>query len=85
MKKQRHKQFDDGHTCAIEGVNEGSSDGRADMIYVVWDGQRIAYRGLPGTPQARTWVSMVPGYEVTDDFTDDGRTLSVYVDGKRLH
>ena len=33
-------------------------------IYVVYDGIRIAQRGKPGTPQAKTWISLEPGYEV---------------------
>ena len=33
-------------------------------IYVVYDGIRIARRGKPGTPQAKTWISLEPGYEV---------------------
>ena len=29
-------------------------------------GVRIAERGKPGTPQAKTWISFDPGYEVYD-------------------
>lgn len=47
----------DGPTAGIE------SDGKD--IFVVFNGKRIAKRGHPGTPQARTWVSLEPGYEVT--------------------
>jgi hypothetical protein len=36
-------------------------------MFVVVDGVRIARRGYPGTPQARTWVSLEPGWEVVDD------------------
>jgi hypothetical protein len=32
----------------------------ADM-FVVYNGQRIAKRGEPGTPQAGTWVVLAPG------------------------
>ena len=35
-------------------------------IYVVYDGIRIAQRGKPGTPQAKTWISLEPGYVVYD-------------------
>jgi hypothetical protein len=45
--------------CRIE------SDGRD--IFVVYGGKRIAKRGRPETPQARTWVSLVEGYTVTDE------------------
>src|SRR5215813_3730373 len=30
-------------------------------IYVVYDGVRIAKRGKPGTPQAKTWIPLEPG------------------------
>jgi hypothetical protein len=33
-------------------------------FYLVVDGVRIAKRGQPGTPQAGTWISLVPGWEV---------------------
>jgi hypothetical protein len=33
-------------------------------FFVVIDGVRIARRGYPGTPQAGTWVSIEPGWEV---------------------
>jgi hypothetical protein len=35
-------------------------------IFIVCDGVRIARRGSPGTPQARTWVSLEPGWRVLD-------------------
>jgi hypothetical protein len=35
-------------------------------IFVVKDGVLIAKRGRPGTPQAGTWVSLEPGWSVTD-------------------
>ena len=34
-------------------------------FFVVLDGVRIAKQGGPGTPQAGTWVSLEPSYEVT--------------------
>jgi len=42
--------------CAVE-ITE------TDM-YVVYAGVRIAKRGKPGTPQAKTWISLEPGYAV---------------------
>jgi hypothetical protein len=36
---------------------------KTDM-FVVHDGIRIAKRGKPGTPQAKTWISLEPGYVV---------------------
>jgi hypothetical protein len=40
------------------------SDGKD--IFVVVDGVRIARRGHPNTPQAATWISIEPGWEVLD-------------------
>jgi hypothetical protein len=51
--------------CRIE------SDG--GDLFIVADGVRIAKRGRPGTPQARTWVSLEPGWSVaggTGDYID---------------
>jgi hypothetical protein len=39
-------------------------DGR-DMFVMV-DGVKIAKRGRPGTPQAKTWISLEPGWSVLD-------------------
>jgi len=39
------------------------SDGRD--AFVVYNGVRIAKRGQPNTPQAGTWVSLVPGFRVS--------------------
>jgi hypothetical protein len=50
---------------AMEAVPKG--DGRQrDDLFIVVDGVRVARRGYPGTPQAKTWVSIEPGYEVRD-------------------
>jgi hypothetical protein len=43
---------------------EIQSDGKE--LFVVADGEKIAKRGKPGTPQAGTWVSLEPGWTVTD-------------------
>jgi len=47
------------------------------------DGVRIAKRGDPGTPEAKTWVQLVPGYTVRDNanLTD----FIIEVDGVRVH
>jgi hypothetical protein len=37
-----------------------------DDIFVVVNDVRIARRGYPGTPQAKTWVSLESGYKVLD-------------------
>jgi hypothetical protein len=41
-------------------VSDGSD------IFVLIDGVKIARRGYPGTPQARTWVTPEPGWQVFD-------------------
>lgn len=33
-------------------------------LFIVRNGIRIAKRGHPGTPQAKTWVSLEPGFVV---------------------
>ena len=62
-------------TPMIEG------DGRD--IFIVIDGVRIAKRGSPGTPQAKTWVSLEPGWSVLD--IEGSREIEVTHDGVRVH
>jgi hypothetical protein len=38
--------------------------GEGGDIFIIVDGLKIARRGYPNTPQARTWVSLEPGWEV---------------------
>jgi hypothetical protein len=52
--------------CAIEAVTAAESETGHDEVYIVFDGKRIAKRGHPGTPQAKTWVSLNPRYHVRD-------------------
>jgi hypothetical protein len=57
-----------------------------DEIFVVLDGVRIARRGYPGTPEAGTWVSLVPGWIVRDDFDKYGRpSLELERQGGTVH
>ena len=44
----------------VEVVADGAD------LFVVVDGDKIARRGYPGTPQAKTWISLEPGWEVLD-------------------
>jgi hypothetical protein len=53
--------------------------GRARFIRV--DGQRVARRGSGGSPQAGTWVSIEPGWEVMD--SDEG--ILIRHDGVWVH
>jgi hypothetical protein len=42
-------------------------------VFVIRDGVKIAERGKPGTPQAKTWVSLDPHWIVRD--VDDGEAI----------
>ena len=44
-------------------------------IFVLADGVKIAKRGHPGTPTARTWIPLVAGYRVVS--SADHETISV--------
>jgi hypothetical protein len=61
-------------------ICEIMSDGKD--IFVIADGVKIAKRGHPGTPQARTWVSLEPGWRVFD--AKRGRELVVEHHGVRV-
>jgi hypothetical protein len=43
--------------CVVEITKTG--------MYVVYDGDRIAERGKPGTPQAKTWKLLTRGMRST--------------------
>jgi hypothetical protein len=58
--------------CTIE------SDGLS--LFVVFDGVRIAKRGEPGTPQAGTWVSLEPGYEVSGGASEQDPLVVIRTD-----
>jgi hypothetical protein len=68
-------------TKKVECTIEVSQDGRD--IFVVIDGVRIAKRGHRGTPQAKTWVSLEPGWSVID--VEDGQEIEVRHEGVRVH
>ena len=53
----------------VSGVREGGT------FFIEVEGVKIAKRGLPGTPQAKTWISLEPGWEVTDD--PDSSSISI--------
>jgi hypothetical protein len=63
------------HTCEFEATD--------DDIFVLLDGVRIAKRGYPNTPEARTWVSLGPGYTVRDNA--DLTQLIIELEGVRVH
>jgi hypothetical protein len=35
-------------------------------IFIIVDGVKVAKRGRPGTQQAKTWISLEPGWSVRD-------------------
>jgi hypothetical protein len=52
-----------------------------DDLFIVADGLKIAKRGRPGTAQARTWISLEPGWRVLDQ---GGGALVVEHNGVRV-
>jgi hypothetical protein len=44
---------------------------------------KIAKRGHPGTAQAKTWVSLEPGYIVRE--RDDGASIEIEYKRQRMH
>jgi hypothetical protein len=76
MRKRKRNKLNDAAypTCAFVCEENPFSPNGADL-FVVFDGQRIARRGYPGTPQAKQWIPLVLGVKVTD--TDNGNGLIV--------
>jgi hypothetical protein len=60
---------------------EMTSDGTD--IFIVVDGVKVAKRGRPNTPQAGTWVSLEPGWQVYDK--DYPESVVVEHNGVRVH
>jgi hypothetical protein len=50
---------------------------------VMYDGVKIAKRGLPGTPYTGQWVSLEPGYAVRDNL--DMTEIEIEISGVRVH
>lgn len=61
MKRARKARASDGIEMQI--VCDIGADGEADL-WIIKNGVKIAKRGRPDSPQARTWVSLEPGYTV---------------------
>ena len=59
----------------MEPVSARNSETGQDELYFVVDGERIAKRGHPGTPQAQTWIPLVEGVSFHDEFPDDGMPI----------
>ena len=61
---------------------------KGDDLFFILDGVKVAVRGKPGTPQAKTWVPLVPGWSVIDTSSDPGGRPSEYeveYEGVRIH
>jgi hypothetical protein len=53
--------------------------------FIVLDGVRIARRGHPGTSQAKTWISLEPGYTVRDNIYGSGEPfIEIEHEGVRI-
>ena len=52
-------------------------------IFVVLDGVKIAKRGQPGTPYAKAWISLEPGWSVLD--REKGVEISYQASAARVH
>ena len=63
----------------ISDVQIGS-DGKDIYVYV--QGLPVAKRGHPNTPEAGTWVCLIPGYVVTSP--DDHSTITVEVNNDAI-
>src|SRR4051794_367110 len=50
----------------------------ANGIYLLIDGVRVAHRGHPGTPNARTWVPLDPRYAFRDNEDMTEIVIDVY-------
>jgi hypothetical protein len=61
----------------VEVVSDGKD------VFVVVDGVKVARRGYPGTPQAGTWVSIEPGWEVVDG--KGMKTIGIRYNGAEVH
>jgi hypothetical protein len=47
-------------------ISEYSIESDGEDLFVVFGGVKIAKRGHPKTPQAGKWVSLEPGFEVSE-------------------
>jgi len=60
--------------------------GDGEDIYIVADGVKIAKRGHPGTLQAKTWITLEPGWNVSGGRSDDEPLEIEYSgEGRQVH
>ncbi len=76
MKAMKWKFESDTKQPRLEMMCDGKD------LFLILDGTRIAKRGHPGTPQAKTWVSLGP-WSVTD--IGDMEEIVVEWEGVRVH
>jgi hypothetical protein len=67
------------HRCSFEFVPNSK---RPREIYVVFDGQRIAQRGIRLATGEPGWMPLIDGYEVLDEAPD---VIAVFFGGQRVH
>ena len=64
-------------------IKELKIEGDSNDMFVVADGVKIAKRGQPGTPQAKAWISLEPGWSVLD--CEGGVEVSYQASAARVH
>ncbi len=69
------------HECAMVAVSEEDSETGRDELYILFGGVRIAKRGYPDSPQARTWIPLEPGFAVYDGPNDHAGNGSLIIEG----
>ena len=74
--KRRHG---DQPECSFS-IEEAAGD--SVDLFVVFDGMKIARRGYPDSPQAKTWVSLEPGWAVTDTSPNE---IAITFNGTAVH
>lgn len=57
---------------------------KGDDLFFILDGVKVAVRGKPGTPQAKTWVPLVPGRSVIDTSSRFNRLICAIFGSPRL-
>jgi hypothetical protein len=63
-------------------ISECKMENDGHDLFINLDGIRIAKRGHPGTPHAKQWVSLEPGYAVRD--SADLSEIEIEFNGVRL-
>jgi hypothetical protein len=66
-------------------IKECKIAGDGHDMFVIADGVKIAKRGHPGTPYAKTWVSLEPGWTVLDGSDGGQNYIEITYNGLRVH